>query len=70
MERRREERQEMRGGEFKSPLDPRDLSLIYLHFLFYIRLTAHCRSWAKNRQLSTNSVFFRQKQAEVRGRNI
>lgn len=58
----REEREEMRGGEYKSQLDARELSLIYLHLVFCILLTTHCRSWAKNHQLSSSSVFFRQKQ--------
>lgn len=58
---RRKRGDERRG--FKPQLDPRELSLIYLHLFFCILLTTHCRSWANNRQLSTNSVFSRKKKS-------
>lgn len=48
-------RKERRGGE--SPLDPR----FYLHLCFFILLTSHCRSWAKNCHLFINSLSFRWK---------
>lgn len=54
-----------RGDErrgIKPQLDPRELFLIYLHLCFCIFLTTHCRSWAKNHQLSSTSVFFRQEE--------
>lgn len=66
MEGWREETEEMRGGGIIPQLDRRELSLIYLHLLFYILLTSHCRSWAKYCQLSTNSTFFMSRREEHR----
>lgn len=57
---RRKRGNERRG--IKPQLDPQEHSFIYLYLLFCILLTTHCRSWAKNHQLSTDSVFFRQKE--------
>ena len=44
--------------------------LICLNLLFCILLTTHCRSCAKNQQLSTNSAFFRQKVCKCRAETI
>lgn len=64
----RRKRGDKRRGN-KPQQDPQELSPIYLHLLFCILLATHCRSWAKNRHLSTNQCVFQTKRAEVNSKN-
>lgn len=57
-----ESRKEERGGGFRLQQDPKELYLFHQHLLFCILLTTHCRSLAKNQQLSILCVFQRNKQ--------